>query len=72
MCFWTVFTSLGVQLFYWSVWKLGKSPEIAGDDIHTEIAEQLLPDQNWRYWPTCLASYWSNPLGMLMQLLDKV
>ena len=22
VCFWTVFTSLGFQLFYWSVWKL--------------------------------------------------
>lgn len=24
VCFWTVFTALSVQLFYWSVWKLGK------------------------------------------------
>jgi hypothetical protein len=24
ICFWTVFTSLGLQLFYWSVWKLGE------------------------------------------------
>jgi hypothetical protein len=28
VCFWTVFTSLGFQLFYWSVWKLGTSHEI--------------------------------------------
>lgn len=25
VCFWTVFTALSVQLFYWSVWKLGGS-----------------------------------------------
>ena len=25
VCFWTVFTALGFQLFYWSVWKLGES-----------------------------------------------
>ncbi|KAL7421582.1 Protein cwh43 [Cryptotrichosporon argae] len=25
VCFWTVFTSLGLQLFYWSVWKLALS-----------------------------------------------
>ncbi|RXK35959.1 hypothetical protein M231_06782 [Tremella mesenterica] len=25
VCFWTVFTSLGFQLFYWSVWKLALS-----------------------------------------------
>lgn len=24
ICFWTVFTGLGFQLFYWSVWKLGE------------------------------------------------
>ncbi|WVF72912.1 hypothetical protein IAT40_007730 [Kwoniella sp. CBS 6097] len=23
VCFWTIFTALGFQLFYWSVWKLG-------------------------------------------------
>ncbi|WVR00084.1 hypothetical protein IAU59_007226 [Kwoniella sp. CBS 9459] len=23
VCFWTIFTGLGFQLFYWSVWKLG-------------------------------------------------
>ena len=25
VCFWSTFTALSVQLFYWSVWKLGKS-----------------------------------------------
>lgn len=29
VCFWTVFTSLGFQLFYWSVWKLA----LAGSEI---------------------------------------
>ncbi|ORY35803.1 Frag1/DRAM/Sfk1 family-domain-containing protein [Naematelia encephala] len=28
-CFWTVFTSLGFQLFYWSVWKLA----LAGSEL---------------------------------------
>jgi hypothetical protein len=25
VCFWSTFTALSVQLFYWSVWKLGRS-----------------------------------------------
>ncbi|WVQ84587.1 hypothetical protein IAT38_006741 [Cryptococcus sp. DSM 104549] len=29
VCFWTVFTSLGFQLFYWSVWKLA----LAGSEL---------------------------------------
>ncbi|WRT70118.1 uncharacterized protein IL334_007112 [Kwoniella shivajii] len=29
VCFWTVFTSLGFQLFYWSIWKLA----LAGSEL---------------------------------------
>ncbi|WWD03771.1 hypothetical protein V865_001827 [Kwoniella europaea PYCC6329] len=29
VCFWTVFTSLGLQLFYWSIWKLA----LAGSEL---------------------------------------
>nr|XP_019001310.1 calcofluor white hypersensitive protein [Kwoniella mangroviensis CBS 8507]OCF64771.1 calcofluor white hypersensitive protein [Kwoniella mangroviensis CBS 8507] len=29
ICFWTVFTSLGLQLFYWSIWKLA----LAGSEL---------------------------------------
>ncbi|WWC64717.1 uncharacterized protein I303_107328 [Kwoniella dejecticola CBS 10117] len=29
ICFWTIFTSLGLQLFYWSIWKLA----LAGSEL---------------------------------------
>jgi hypothetical protein len=29
MTFWSIFASLGLQLFYFSVWQLGKPPSLA-------------------------------------------
>jgi hypothetical protein len=44
VCFWSTFTALSVQLFYWSVWKLGKYPSVRG------IADaQHWPDLNWHW-----------------------